>query len=361
MTRIHNFSAGPSTLPEEVLKQAREELLDWQGHGVSIMEVSHRGPLFGSVINQAEQDLRELLNIADNYHVLFMQGGAATQFAAVPLNLLGESGRADMVHTGHWSGKAIEEARRYGTVSTVASSESLQHREIPAVQAWNLDPGAAYLHYTDNETIGGLAFNSVPEIHSVPLVADMSSNILSCPVDINRFGLVYASAQKNMGAAGLTLVVVRDDLLGRAKKACPSALNYQQLAHSHSMFNTPPTFAIYLTGLVLQWVKRQGGIAAMQRLNQRKAARLYETIDQSNLYSNPVAHHNRSQMNVPFFLADERLNDLFLSQAEQAGLFYLKGHRAQGGMRASLYNAVTLESVETLVNFMTDFAQRHGQ
>jgi len=360
MSRKFNFSAGPAALPDEVLQQARDELLDWHGQGLSIMEMSHRSEAFVSVATQAEQDLRDLMAIPDNYRVLFLQGGATSQFAMVPLNLLGDKGRADYVNTGIWSKKAIQEAGRYGEVRIAASTEAANFTRAPSQHELDLDPAAAYVHYTPNETIGGVEFGYVPQTGAVPLVADMSSNILSRPCDVSRFGLIYAGAQKNIGPAGLTVVIVRDDLLGGAATSTPTMFDYRVHADADSMNNTPPTFGWYLAGLVFQWLKRQGGVQAMESLNRRKAEKLYGYIDGSDFYANPIEAGSRSWMNVPFTLADSSLDRLFLEQSEAAGLLNLSGHRSVGGMRASLYNAVPEAAVDALIDFMRDFEQRNG-
>ncbi|CAM3704746.1 3-phosphoserine/phosphohydroxythreonine transaminase [Parendozoicomonas haliclonae] len=360
MTRAHNFSAGPAALPQEVLEQARDELLDWQGRGVSVMEISHRSPEYMAIATEAEQDLRDLMGIPANYKVLFMQGGATSQFAMVPLNLMGAASKADYLNTGHWSIKAIKEGRRFGGVNVATSSEDQNFSTIPDRDSWQLDPDAAYVHYTPNETIGGLAFADIPDVGGVPLVADMSSNILSTPMDVSRFGLIYAGAQKNIGPAGISVVIVRDDLLGQAADACPTLMNYQNIADNDSMLNTPPTYSWYLAGLVFKWLKRQGGVEGIAQVNDRKAAKLYGAIDGSDFYSNPVDPRYRSKMNVPFKLQDDNLNAEFLSQAAEQKLLYLKGHRAVGGMRASIYNAVSEESVDALIAFMADFEKRYG-
>jgi len=359
MTRPYNFSAGPAVLPEAVLQRAREELLDWQGSGMSVMEMSHRGKEFMSIAAQTEADLRELLSIPDNYKVLFLQGGASLQFAMVPLNLLREGKGADYVNTGSWSKKAIQEAKRLCAVNLVASSEAQKFTTVPPREDWQCDPNAAYLHYTHNETIGGVEFTEIPDV-TVPLVSDMSSTLLSRPLDISRFGLIYAGAQKNIGPAGLTLVIVRDDLIGQVRPNTPSLLDYQTYAESDSMANTPPTYAWYMAGLVLQWIKELGGLSVMAERNQAKSKLLYDFIDQSDYYANPVDPRYRSWMNVPFTLADDTLNDTFLQQAKANGLLTLKGHRSVGGMRASIYNAMPLEGVQALVDFMADFQRRYG-
>ena len=359
MTRCYNFCAGPAALPEPVLARARDELLDWHGRGLSVMEMSHRSAEFVGVAERAEQDLRQLLGVSADYAVLFLQGGASLQFAAVPLNLLGDRRGADYVNTGQWSKKAIAEAKRYAAVNVVASSEETRFSTIPPRDTWQLGGDAAYLHYTPNETIGGVEFFWTPEV-DVPLVVDMSSTILSRPIRVEDFGVIYAGAQKNIGPAGLTLVLVRRDLLGRADPKCPAMLDWQVAAENDSMYNTPPTFALYLAGLVFDWLKQQGGLAAMEEVNRRKARKLYDAIDSSDFYANPVEPASRSLMNVPFTLADDNLDKPFLQESEAAGLLNLKGHRSVGGMRASLYNAVSEEAVDALIAFMQDFEQRNG-
>ncbi|HCE39228.1 3-phosphoserine/phosphohydroxythreonine transaminase [Alloalcanivorax profundimaris] len=357
MSRAYNFCAGPAALPEAVLQRAREEMLDYRGTGMSVMEMSHRDSVIVDMAEKAERDLRDLLGLSDDYAVLFLQGGASAQFAMVPLNLLGDAGKADYVNTGQWSTKAIKEARRFCEVNVAASSEDANFSYAPAQSEWRLSDDAAYVHYCPNETIGGLEFDFVPEVDK-PLVADMSSTILSRPVDVSRFGLIYAGAQKNIGPAGLTLVIVRKDLLGRAGPTVPSMLNYQIHADNGSMYNTPPTFAWYLAGLVFEWLKEQGGVAAMGEINRRKAAKLYDYIDASDFYANPVRPTQRSWMNVPFVLADSALDKDFLAEADAAGLRNLKGHRSVGGMRASIYNAVPEAAVDALIGFMSDFEKR---
>ncbi len=360
MSRIFNFSAGPATLPQAVLERARDELLEWQDTGASVMELSHRSKAFISIAEQAEADLRELLAVPDDYKVLFLQGGATTQFAMAPLNLLPEGGRADYVDTGSWSAKAIKEAGRYGDIAVVASSKASNYDRIPNQGDWQCRDDAAYLHYTPNETIGGVEFHWVPEVSKAPLVVDMSSTLLSRPIDVSRFGLIYAGAQKNIGPAGLTLVIVREDLIGNARASTPAMLNYATHAAAGSMANTPPTYAWYLAGLVFQWLKAQGGLQAMARINEQKARTLYDAIEASDFYSSPVAADCRSWMNVPFTLRDASLDGAFLEGAEAAGLSALKGHRSVGGMRASLYNAMPQEGVDALVAYMGDFERRHG-
>ncbi len=359
MTRAWNFCAGPAALPEEVLRHAREEMLDYQGRGLSVMEMSHRSEAFMAIAEQAEKDLRELLGIGDDYAVLFTQGGASQQFAMVPMNLLGGSGKADYINTGQWSGKAIKEAKRFCDVNVAASSEDTGFTTVPPQEQWNLSSDAAYVHYTPNETIGGLEFSFIPEVDK-PLVADMSSTILSRPMDVSKYGIIYAGAQKNIGPAGVTVVIVRRDLLGRAGAEVPAMMNYQTFADSDSMYNTPPTYAWYLSGLVFQWLKKQGGLEEMGRRNQRKAEKLYGYIDDSAFYRNPVEPHSRSWMNVPFVLADDSLDKTFLQESEEAGLLNLKGHRSVGGMRASIYNAVPEQAIDALIDFMKDFEQRNG-
>jgi phosphoserine aminotransferase len=357
--RVYNFSAGPAALPLPVLEQARDELIDWQG-GTSVMEVSHRSRVFVAVAERAESDLRELLAIPPGYRVLFMQGGATAQFSAVPLNLAAAGAAADYVNTGHWSERAIKEARRFVKVGVAADEAASKYTTVPTPGSLRLSAGAAYLHYTPNETIGGVEFPYIPDAGGVPLVADMSSTILSRPLDVGRFGLIYAGAQKNIGPSGITVVIVRDELLGRAREGTPAVFDYRAVADAGSMLNTPPTFAWYFAGLVFQWLKREGGLAAMETRNRAKAEILYAAIDGSRFYSNPVAKECRSWMNVPFRLAKPELDMAFLAEAESAGLAHLAGHRAVGGMRASLYNAMPLEGVAALVDFMRDFERRHG-
>jgi phosphoserine aminotransferase len=346
-------------LPLEVLQEAQADLLDWQGGGTSVMEVSHRSPAFIRVAEEAESDLRGLLAIPDHYKVLFMQGGASAQFSLVPLNLTAPGDRVDYVDTGHWSQRAITEARRYCEVA-IAGDAGGRHTCVPPQQALRLSPDAAYLHYTPNETIGGVEFGYVPDTGKVPLVADLSSSILSCPLDVARFGLIYAGAQKNIGPSGLTLVIVREDLLGRARAATPHVFDYRAIAAERSLLNTPPTFAWYVAGLVLKWLKKNGGVAAAGERNLAKSRALYAAIDASALYRNPVAADARSRMNVVFTLKDAALDARFLAEAAAAGLYGLKGHRVLGGMRASLYNAMPLAGVEALISFMSDFERRHA-
>ncbi|WJW76685.1 3-phosphoserine/phosphohydroxythreonine transaminase [Thiohalobacter sp. IOR34] len=360
MTRVYNFSAGPAMLPEEVLRQAREEMLDWQGSGMSVMEMSHRGKEFMSIAEQAEADLRELMAIPDDYKVLFLQGGASSQFAMVPMNLLRGRSKADYINTGAWSKKAIAEAGRYCEVNVAGTSEAENFSTVPAQEALQLSADAAYVHYTPNETIGGVEFPYVPETGDKPLVADMSSTILSRPIDVSKYGVIYAGAQKNVGPAGLTLVIVRDDLIGEPLEGTPTMFDYQTHAKSGSMYNTPPTYSWYLAGLVFQWLKRNGGLAAMAEINKRKSGKLYAAIDGSDFYANPVDPACRSWMNVPFTLANPDLDATFLDEAKARGLTTLKGHRSVGGMRASIYNAMPEAGVDALVEFMADFEKRHG-
>ncbi|HEY6132042.1 MAG TPA: 3-phosphoserine/phosphohydroxythreonine transaminase [Halioglobus sp.] len=359
MTRCYNFCAGPASLPEPVLEIARDDMLDWHGSGLSLMDMSHRSPEVVGVAQHAEQTLRSLLGIPDDYAVLFLQGGASTQFSAVPLNLLGDKRSADYVNTGEWSKKAIEEARRYCDVNVVASSKDTNFSTIPPQREWKLGDDAAYLHFTPNETIGGVEYFWTPQVF-VPLVADMSSTILSRPIRVADYGVIYAGAQKNIGPAGLTLVIVRRDLLGKAHALCPAMLNWQIAANNDSMYNTPPTFALYLADLVFDWLVQQGGLDAIEVVNRRKAQKLYAAIDNSDFYANPVELASRSLMNVPFILADDSLDKQFLKESEAAGLLNLKGHRSVGGMRASLYNAVSEAAVDALIAFMQDFERRNG-
>lgn len=360
MTRVFNFCAGPAALPTAVLEKASGEMLNWQGKGLSVMEMSHRSTEYVSIATQAEQDLRDLLSIPDNYKVLFMQGGATAQFAMIPMNLLRGKNTADYIHTGQWSAKAIKEASRYCEVKLAASAEDKNFTYAPKQTDLKLNPDAAYVHYTPNETIGGVEFDYIPETGDVPLVADFSSSILSEELDVSKFALIYAGAQKNIGPAGLCIVIVREDLLGDVLEGTPTAMNYQVAADNGSMYNTPATYSWYLAGLVFDWLKQQGGVSAMAVINQRKAKKLYDYIDASGFYANPVAVNNRSKMNVPFTLKDAALDKTFLAEAEQKGLLNLAGHRSVGGMRASIYNAVTEEAVDALIDFMKDFASRNG-
>ena len=361
MARVFNFSAGPAVLPEAVLQQAKDELLDWHGSGTSVMEMSHRGKEFMAIAAKAEADLRELMNIPANYKVLFLQGGASAQFAMVPMNLLRGKKSADYINTGEWSKKAIKEAKHYAAVNVAASSEATRFTTVPPQKDWQLDPNAAYVHYTPNETIGGVEFSFVPDTGNVPLVADMSSTILSRPIDVTQYGLIYAGAQKNIGPAGLTIVIVRDDLLGQVLPGTPSMFDYKIHADNDSMYNTPPTYAWYIAGLVFEWLKKNGGLKAMAETNQRKAGKLYAAIDASGgYYKNPVEKPSRSWMNVPFTLKDDKLDEPFLKGAKAAGLVQLKGHRSVGGMRASIYNAMPEAGIDALIAYMQDFMKNNG-
>jgi len=359
MTRVFNFSAGPAALPQEVLEQLRDEMVDWHGQGMSVMEMSHRGKVFVGIAQQAEADLRELLAVPSNYKVLFLQGGATAQFAAIPLNLTAPGAVADYVNTGAWSKKAIGEAKKYCKVN-VAADAGGAYTSVPAQSQWKLTPGAAYVHYTPNETIGGVEFPFIPETGSVPLVADLSSTILSRPLDVSRFGVIYAGAQKNIGPAGLVVVIVREDLLGKARADIPTVFDWKAMAADGSMLNTPATYSWYVAGLVFQWIKRQGGVEAMGRLNQAKARKLYDTIDASGFYKNPVTVECRSWMNVPFTLPSADLDKPFTEGAKKAGLVTLEGHRSVGGMRASLYNAMPMAGVDALVEYMKEFQRTRG-
>ncbi|MBK8335171.1 MAG: 3-phosphoserine/phosphohydroxythreonine transaminase [Sterolibacteriaceae bacterium] len=360
MTRVFNFSAGPAALPEPVLRQAAEEMLDWHGSGMSVMEMSHRGKEFIAIHAETESLLRELLAVPTNYKVLFLQGGAIGENAIVPMNLLRGRSSADYVNTGEWSKKSIKEAKKYCSVNIAASGEAANFTNVPKQQDWKLDPGAAYVHICSNETIGGVEYHWTPETGDVPLVADMSSNIMSRPVEVSRYGLIYAGAQKNVGPAGVTIVIVREDLIGQALPVTPSAFDYKQQADNDSMFNTPPTYAIYIAGLVFKWIKAQGGLAAIERHNRDKAALLYDYLDSTQFYTNPVAREDRSLMNVPFKLRDDKLDDAFLKGAKENGMVQLKGHRSVGGMRASIYNAMPVAGVQALVAYMKAFEASHG-
>ncbi len=358
--RVFNFAAGPATMPLEVLEQAQAELPDWRGSGMSVLEVSHRGKAFTQVAQEAEIRLRELLAVPPHYKVLFLHGGATGQFAAVPLNLCGAEATADYLNTGAWSQRAIKEGRRFARVHVAADEAYSKYTTVPGAAALHLSPNAAYLHYTDNETIGGVEFPYIPEAGTVPLVADMSSNILSKPVPVERFGVIYAGAQKNIGPAGLAVVIVRDELLGHARPGTPAVFDYQAMAAEGSMLNTPPTFAWYMAGLVFKWLQAQGGLPVIAARNEEKAALLYRAIDASDFYRNPVAHACRSRMNVPFTLAEPELEESFLTQARAAGLWNLEGHRSVGGMRASIYNAMPLQGVQALIAFMQEFERKNG-
>ena len=360
---IYNFSAGPAVLPKEVLRQASDEMLDWHGSGMSVMEMSHRGPEFISIYQAAQRDLRELLAVPANYRILFLQGGGLGENAIVPMNLLGRKPQpavVDFIHTGSWSGKSIREAKKYGTVNVAASSEETRFTAIPPRETWKLSKQAAYIHVCTNETIDGVEFQFAPDVGAVPIVADMSSHILSRVIDVSKYGVIFAGAQKNIGPAGLTLVIARDDLIGHALPICPSAFDWKVVAEHDSMYNTPPTYAIYIAGLVFQWLKRQGGVAALEQRNIAKANLLYEYLDGTDFYGNRVARDCRSRMNVPFFLRDESLNETFLAGAKQHGLLQVKGHKSVGGMRASIYNAMPIEGVQALVDYLKEFETQHG-
>jgi len=359
MSRVYNFSAGPSAFPESVLQQAQQEMLEWRDSGMSVMEMSHRGKHFSIIAEELESDLRTLLAIPANYKVLFLQGGASAQFSLIPQNILNGKNKACYLKTGAWSEKAIKDAGAYCDVVVSASSEDTKFTTIPDASSWVIDSQAAYLHYTSNETIHGVEFQSCPDSKGLPLVSDMSSNILSRTIDVNQYGLIYAGTQKNMGPAGVTVVIVRDDLIGHAPKTVPPVFNYAEQTKNQSMLNTPATYSWYLTGLVLKWLQAQGGVEGIEQRNVAKAAKLYQAIDQSALYSNPVEIASRSRMNVPFILSDESLDKPFLAAAEANGLFELKGHRSVGGMRASIYNAMPEAGVLALIDFMTEFERTH--
>jgi phosphoserine aminotransferase len=360
MSRVWNFSAGPAVLPAEVLARAGDEMLDWHGSGMCVMEMSHRGEEFIGIAAEAERDLRELLGVPAHYKVLFLAGGATLQFAQIPMNLLGASGKADYVLTGEWSKKAAKEAKAYGDVHIAATAEDRKFTYAPRRETWRPRADAVYLHYCSNETIGGVEFSWLPETGGVPLVVDASSHILSRPMDAAKFGLIYAGAQKNIGPAGLTIVIVREDLIGHARPGTPSVMDYKLQADADSMLNTPPTYSIYVAGLVFKWLKALGGLAEMEKRNIAKAQLLYDAIDASGLYRNPVDKGDRSRMNVPFTLSDARLDEPFLKGAKERGMLQLKGHRSVGGMRASIYNAMPIEGVRALVDYMTEFERRHG-
>jgi phosphoserine aminotransferase len=359
MSRIYNFSAGPSAFPESVLQQAQQEMLEWRDSGMSVMEMSHRGKHFSIIAEELESDLRDLLAIPENYKVLFLQGGASAQFSLIPLNILSGKTKACYLNTGAWSEKAIKDAGAYCEVLVSASGESSKFTTIPDASSWVLDEQAAYLHYTSNETIHGVEFQNTPAAKGLPLVVDMSSNILSRAINVSDYGLIYAGTQKNMGPAGVTVVIVHDDLIGHAPKTVPPVFNYAEQAKNQSMLNTPATYNWYLVGLVLKWLQAQGGVAAIEQRNIAKAAKLYQAIDGSKLYRNPVDVAYRSRMNVPFILADETLDKAFLAAAEAHGLYELKGHRSVGGMRASIYNAIPEAGVDALIGFMAEFERTH--
>jgi phosphoserine aminotransferase len=358
--RVFNFSAGPAVLPEAVLQRAAAEMLDWHGSGMSVMEMSHRGKEFISIADKAEADLRALLAIPKHYKVLFLQGGAIGENAIVPMNLLSDRGVADYIDTGEWSKKSLKEAKKYCTVNVAASAADQGYTHVPAQASWRLTPGAAYVHVCTNETIGGVEYQWTPDTGDVPLVADMSSHLMSRVVDVAKYGVIYGGAQKNMGPAGLTIVIVRDDLLDRALPITPSAFNWKEQAAADSMLNTPATYSIYIAGMVFEWLLAQGGVPAIERVNIAKAKLLYDYLDQSGFYRNCVRKEDRSRMNVPFKLADEALDGAFLKGAVENGMVQLKGHRAVGGMRASIYNAMPIAGVEALVAYMREFERKHG-
>ena len=360
MSRVFNFSAGPAMIPQAVLEKAQSEMLDWNGTGMSTMEMSHRGKDYMSIADKAMADLREVMAIPDTHEILFLQGGASSQFAMVPMNLLRGKKTADYINTGAWSKKAIAEAKKYCDVNIAATTEDNKFSSAPAQADLKLNPDAAYVHYTPNETIGGVEFDYIPETNGVPLVADMSSTILSRPIDVSKFAVIYAGAQKNIGPAGLTVVIVRKDLIGETIDGTPSMFDYKTHADNGSMSNTPPTYAWYLAGLVFDWIKQQGGLTKVAEINERKAGKLYAAIDGSDFYGSPVAVNNRSWMNVPFTLADAELDKVFLEEAAKQNLVTLKGHRSVGGMRASIYNAMPEAGVDALVKFMGEFAKKHG-
>ncbi|MBI5195910.1 MAG: 3-phosphoserine/phosphohydroxythreonine transaminase [Nitrospirae bacterium] len=360
MSRRYNFSAGPAMLPKEVLEKAASEMIDWRGSGMSIMEMSHRDKEFIAVAEKAEADLKELLAIPQNYKVLFLQGGASSQFAMVPMNLLRGRKTADYINTGQWSKKAISEAKRYCSVNIAATSEPTKFTTIPEPAEWSLNPEAAYVHYTPNETIGGVEFPYIPETGSVPLIADMSSTILSRPLNVSKFGVIYAGAQKNIGPAGLTIVIIREDLIGGELPSTPTMFSYKIHAENNSMYNTPPTYGWYIAGLVFEWIKQKGGLKAMAEINRRKAGKLYNFIDNSAFYKNPVSISCRSWMNVPFTLVKQELDKKFLEEAGKAGLVALKGHRSVGGLRASIYNAMPEQGIDALIEFMADFKKSNA-
>lgn len=358
MAQVYNFSAGPAVLPKAVLQRAQSEMLDWHGSGMSVMEMSHRGKEFTGILAKTEADLRSLLNIPQNYKVLFLQGGAIAENAVIPMNLL-NGGEADYVVTGSWSKRSVEDANAYGKINVVASSEADNFTYVPAYSTWKLNKNAQYLHICTNETINGVEFDGLPDSGEVPIVADMSSHILSRPIDVSRYGVIYGGAQKNIGPAGLCIVIVREDLLGKASPLTPAVFNWKTQAENQSMINTPPTYSIYIAGLVFEWLLEQGGVAAIEKVNIAKADLLYSYIDSTDFYVNKVATDNRSRMNIPFFLKDESLNDAFLKGAEANGLLQLKGHRMVGGMRASIYNAMLIEGVQALVSYMKAFESAH--
>ncbi len=354
MERVYNFSAGPSMLPVEVLEQAQKDMLSYGGSGMSVMEMSHRSKWFDDIIKSAEADLRELMNVPDNYKVMFLQGGGSTQFAMIPLNLM-TTGKCDLVNTGQWSKKAMAEAKKFGTVNVVASSEDKVFNYIPALDKSSFDASADYFYICYNNTIYGTRYTQLPDTGNVPLVADMSSMIMSEVVDVSKFGLIFAGAQKNIGPAGVTVVIMREDLIGKAADSCPTMLNYKTHADAGSLYNTPPCYSVYIAGLVFKWLKEKGGVAAMQKINEEKAAILYDFLDNSMMFRGTVVPKDRSLMNVPFVTDDDDLNAKFIKEATAAGFVNLKGHRTVGGMRASIYNAMPVEGVQKLVEFMKKF------
>ncbi len=356
---VYNFGAGPAMLPREVMQHARAEFLDWHGSGMSVMEMSHRSDEFLSIAAQTETDFREVLAIPDNYKVLFLQGGASSQFAMVPLNLLAGKNTVDYFHTGIWSGKALKEAKRFCKVNVIADGENPM-LSVPDAKTWSLDADAAYVYYTDNETINGVQFPHIPDVGDVPLVTDMTSSLLTRPLDVSRYGVIFAGAQKNIGPSGMVVVMVREDLIGHAPKHIPSMYDYAIQAEYGSMFNTPPIYSWYMSGLVLKWIKKQGGLEAMERMSHARSDSLYQVIDKSGFYSNPIEIKYRSRMNVPFKLIDDSLNEKFVSEAKDNGLVALKGHRSIGGLRASMYNAMPEEGVEALITFMQEFERANG-
>jgi len=358
--RVFNFGAGPAALPESVLRRAADEMLDWHGSGMSVMEMSHRGEEFTRILRKTEADFRRLLKIPTNYRLIFLQGGAMAMNALIPMNLMGRHRAADYVNTGVWSTKSIEEAKKYGQVNIAASSADRSFTYVPPQASWQMTPDAAYLHVCSNETIGGVEYHWVPQTGDVPLVADMSSNILSCEIEVSQFAVIYGGAQKNIGPAGLTFVIVRDDLLDQALPITPSVFHWKEQAAHESMVNTPPTYSIYIAGLVFEWLIDQGGLSAIEKINAQKAALLYDYLDSTEFYTSPVSKDARSRMNIPFHLHDDRLNERFLSEASERGLLQLQGHRSVGGMRASIYNAMPLEGVRALVDFLRAFEKVHG-
>lgn len=359
MKRVFNFSAGPSMLPREVLEKAQEELVNYRNSGMSVMELSHRSALYMDIITEAEQLLRELMGIPKEYKVLFLQGGASQQFAMVPMNLLTKSGKADYVNTGSWSKKAIKEAKKFGDIRVIASSEEANFTSIPDVDNSTIDKQADYVHITTNNTIEGTAYAEIPDTGDVPLVADMSSNILSEEIDVSKFGLIYAGAQKNIAPAGLTLVIIREDLIGHAPENCPAMLNYKTHSESGSLYNTPPTYGIYMAKLVFEWLQERGGLRETEKINREKANLLYDALEESSLFQSPVRRKSRSLMNIPFLSKSVDLDAVFIKEAQAKGLETLKGHRSVGGMRASIYNAMPVEGVQELVTFIRDFENKH--